>query len=345
MASGTKKKTTRIYNRLSVEQIGALRQVCERLGSASRTSTPTELTSLNDIIAVLTSLSEVCSERMKAEPPPTESKQVQQELQNLEKLKGRFMRNVSHELRTPLASIDGFARALLRMEQAEAQGASESTSMMITPETRRQFLSIISQEAQRLGKLIEDVLDFSEIEGNRTRREPTLFCAREVVVDALSSFSGGARTLEAALRLTPEPNGPMIYADRDAMIEVLRQLLINAQKFSAGQEIVVGADEVSISPNIAPTAGNSGHLPRVSTMTRLYVRDRGIGIPKEELTRIFHKFHRIERPGFTVPGTGLGLSIVRELVHQNNGQVWAESEEARGSTFYVMVPNKLPGMF
>jgi signal transduction histidine kinase len=338
------KKTTRIYNRLGAEQADALRLICERMSLASGIGVPAELNNLSEIIPALNAQAAGCVERLNAAPAPQESSQIQRELQNLEHLKVRFMRNVSHELRTPLASIDGFARALLRMESEEAQSAGESNNMTVTPETRRQFLAIISQEAQRLGKLIEDVLDFAEIESHRNHRDPALFCVREVVAEALDSLAGGAQPLTVSLRLPSEPSGPMIYADRGAIVEVLRQLLLNAQKFSAGQEIVVGAEQVSISPNSAIPAGKSGQMPAASTMTRLYVRDRGIGIPKQELTRIFHKFHRIERSGFDVPGTGLGLSIVRELVQQNNGQAWAESEESRGSTFYVMLPNKMPGV-
>jgi len=152
-----------------------------------------------------------------------------------------------------------------------------------------------------------------------------------------------AHPVVASVRLSPEPDGPMIYADYDATVEIFRQLVMNAHKFSGGQEVVLGADQVSISPAHESSAGISGVMTKISTATRMYVRDRGIGIPKEELDRIFQKFYRIERPGFSVPGTGLGLSIVRALINQNNGQVWAESEVGRGSTFYVMLPNNAPG--
>ncbi len=329
------------------EQLAALRQVVDRLAYAcGRTPPPIELHSLDELISVLNSLSEYSSSRRSQRHSQlVEAHEIQEELENLERLKGRFMRNVSHELRTPLASIDGFARALLRMENPEESKAAESNPALVAPETRRHFLSIISQEAQRLGKLIEDVLDLSEVETHPPRREPELIAARALFSDALSAFNNGGKPVTVVMRLRPEPDGPPVYADHDAIVEVLNQLLSNAQKFSAGQEISLGAELVSISPNAPPTQANtSGTHTQITSATRLYVRDRGVGIPPEELDNVFEKFYRVERPGLTVPGTGVGLSIVRTLVKQNNGQVWAESELGRGSTFYILLPNKAPGV-
>jgi signal transduction histidine kinase len=337
------KKTTRSLTRVTAAQLDTLHSVCEKLAASAGTQMPPHLNSLTDIIAALESLADVTAEHSAdIEEKKDEAQRLREELENLERLKSRFIRNVSHELRTPLASIEGFARALTRME-TEGESARTSNGELLTPETRRQFLSIISQEAQRLGKLIEDVLDLSEIENHRAQRKPTQFTARELFQTVLQGMPSG-QPVQVDLRIVPEPDGPNIYADEDALIEVFRQLLGNAQKFSAGQVITLGADQVSISPAHESNAGVSGLAPRVSSATRLYVRDRGVGIPNEELDRIFQKFYRIERPGFTAPGTGLGLSIVRALVSQNNGQVWAESQVGKGSTFYVLLPNNPPGV-
>jgi signal transduction histidine kinase len=341
MAEAVKKPTRTL--RLTSAQMEALHYVCEKLAASVGTQMPAHLNSLPDMIASLESLADAISERsISVEDKKEEAQRLREELENLERLKTRFIRNVSHELRTPLASIEGFARALTRME-TEGESARTSNGELLTPETRRQFLSIISQEAQRLGKLIEDVLDLSEVENNRAQRKPTQFLAKELFQEVLQAMPSG-QPLQVDLRLVPEPDGPSVYADRDAMIEVMRQLLTNAQKFCAGQVITLGANQVSISPAHESNADMSGTIARVNTATRLFVRDRGIGIPKEELDCIFQKFYRIERPGFTAPGTGLGLSIVRALVSQNNGQVWAESDVGRGSTFYVLLPNNPPGV-
>src|SRR5262249_54387877 len=117
-------------------------------------------------------------------------------------------------------------------------------------------------------------------------------------------------------------------------------LINNANKFSAGQPVTLGAELVSIAPAAEGPAGESGPRTRVTSAARIYVKDKGIGIPKEELDCIFQKFYKVEHSGANFPGAGLGLSIVRALVNKNNGQVWASSELGKGSTFYVLMPSQ-----
>jgi signal transduction histidine kinase len=282
------------------------------------------------------------------------SVRLHEELEQVERMKQRFIRNVSHELRTPLASIEGFARALIRMESAgdsdlnrgalsngkQAHVGSEATST----DTRKHFLSIISHESQRLGKLIEDVLLLSDCERNNKSTTASLFSALDVFTSVVSSFQNSNQSGSIYLCLVPLPEGPMLYADRESVCELLRQLLSNAFKFSCGQKVILGAELVSISPTHETRSLENGNEPRVNSATRIYVKDCGIGIPKVELDCIFQKFYRVETSEASFAGTGLGLAIVRELVNQNNGRVWVESEEGIGSTFYVMLPNNPPGV-
>ena len=324
--------------RVSEAQYEALRRICRRLATIGSAEPPQHLDSVDQLIAGLTSLTEVCARRLKNRHDNTELRLMREEAGDLERLKTRFIRNVSHELRTPLASIDGFARALLKMETV---GPTESSPEMVSPEIRRQFLSIVSQEAQRLTKLIEDVLDLSEVEAQHSHREATLFTARELFSDVLTSGAPGVPAApQITLRIAPEPDGPTIYADRNAMLEVLRHLINNAHKFSVGQPVTLGAELVSIAPAADAPAGESGSRARVTHAPRIYVKDKGIGIPKDELECIFQKFYKVELPGATFPGAGLGLSIVRALVNQNNGQVWGTSELGKGSTFFVLMPSQ-----
>ena len=157
---------------LTAEHVESLRRICRRLSAIGGGPLPEKLDTIDDVIGSMSSLVEVCARRLKnSRQDENELRQIRNELEDVERLKARFIRNVSHELRTPLASIDGFARALLKMETV---GPTESSPEMVSPETRRQFLSIVSQEAERLGKLIEDVLDLSEIETRGARRETSV---------------------------------------------------------------------------------------------------------------------------------------------------------------------------
>jgi len=323
-------------------QVEQLRSLCARLAHCGGGSLPPHLETLPDLLGTLGVLTELCAKRIaRLRSAQEASRDFPHELEDVERLKARFIRNVSHELRTPLACIDGFARALLQMEDlaAKGEGAPEVTP---SPETRRQFLSIISQEAQRLGKLIEDVLDLSDIEADRRPHEATLFDAKSLVDEAVAAVGAGSPPLKVALRLKPDGVGPPVYADRAAMVEVLRQLLLNAHRFSAGQEIVVGAEVVSIKPDQAAPAAESGLRDRVSSATLMFVRDNGVGIPKDELPFVFEKFYR-GRQAASLPGAGLGLAIMRSLVNRSNGRVWVNSTAGRGSTFYVLLPNHPPG--
>jgi signal transduction histidine kinase len=318
--------------KFNAEQLAELHRICERLAYIGGGSIPPQLGTPAELINTLRMLTEICGRRA------TRNRQQEElrDAEDVERLKARFIRNVSHELRTPLACIDGFARALSQMENGHQPENN-------TPATRQQFLSIISQEAQRLGKMIEDVLDLSEIESVRRRPEQSIFSSKSLFDDALNSLGKPCSFAGVTMRLKPEGTGPSIYADRPTMIEVMRQLLNNACKFSAGQEVVLGAEVVSIGPDRFTQASESGLQERVTSATQLYVKDKGIGIAPEDLGRIFDKFYRSDKVSGNFPGAGLGLSIVRALVSQNGGQVWADSEVGRGSTFYVLVPNSPPG--
>jgi two-component system phosphate regulon sensor histidine kinase PhoR len=270
-------------------------------------------------------------------------RETRRELENAERLRSRLFRNVSHELRTPLASIDGFARALLQMEQGGAGRPANPPGAVPPEETRRQFLGIISQEAQRLSKMIEGVLDLSDLEASRQRSQPALAGVRALFEETLATYNMAPTRPKVTVRLPADYANLTIYADREAVVEVLRQLLDNADKFSAGQEIVLGAELVMIGPDRSTQATDSGAHHRVSTATQLYVKDSGPGIPKQDLPYVFDRFYRGESVATVFPGAGLGLAIVRALVNQNNGRVWVDSEPGCGAMFRVLLPSLPPG--
>ena len=329
---------------VTTAELEGLRRVCKQMALLSGTALSGELNSITDIVPVLTSLTDVCGKRLAlGEQDQKALRKVREQLVDVEHLKVRFIRNVSHELRTPLASIEGFAKALIQMEKKDNAGEFQSEAGA-GQTTRQHFLAIISHEAERLGQLIEDILDLSGFESNCSVQHASLFPTKHLFADVLSSLSSAEGALNVRIRLAPEPDGPMVYADRNSILEVLRQLITNAQKYSQGQEIMLGAEVVSSTPQTAfVSADDSGQHRRVTTGVQIYVKDCGIGISQEELEHIFERFYRGERASRAFPGTGLGLSIVRTLVNQNNGRVWATSEVGKGSTFYVILPNQPPG--
>ncbi|MCW8131638.1 MAG: HAMP domain-containing histidine kinase [Planctomycetota bacterium] len=307
-----------------------LQRLTQQLAHVSGASLPPRLPNSSvENLEILNTLIDQCAKQLARQRARVEARRmVEEELRKLERMKTEFIQNVSHELRTPLASIEGFAMALLRGMQRKP-GEPEN----MPPETRRRFLEIISQESRRLGELIEAVLDITEIEANPLNVNQNQFQVREVFLEAVMNLKmkyGEDKAAAVRFDLLPEPEGPAVYANREALREILRHLLDNAHKFSGGQEIVLGA---------APAAPEA---PGGPPLTRIWVCDRGIGISKADQARLFTKFFRAETSAHTIPGTGLGLSIAQTLARQNAGRISVLSEVGRGATFTVLMPGKAP---
>lgn len=223
----------------------------------------------------------------------------------VDRMKDELISTVSHELRTPLASLRGFTELLL--------------GRTFPSERQQEFLTIIHNESLRLTKLINDFLDLQRIESGC---QPYAFAALAVdplLRDAVAVFSteGGVHEL----RLDLPPTLPPVLGDRERLRQVLSNLLSNAIKFSPkGGEVLIGA-----------RPGNGVVVFRV--------QDHGVGIPKEAVPKLFHKFYRVDNTATRdIGGTGLGLTLVKELIAAHHGQVWVESTLGKGSTFFFTVP-------
>ena len=235
----------------------------------------------------------------------------------LDDLKSDFIATVSHELRTPLAAIYGCARTLLRSDLELAQ-----------PDQAR-LLEVISQESERLTRIVGDILLASQIDAGRLRLKEQEFDAAglvRAVVEEIAVSLNGAEGISLAL-VAPE-SVVRVSGDEDRLRQILINLVDNAVKYSPGG----GQIEVSMQHS-------DGGL-------QIAVRDEGLGIPHGEQQRIFGKFYRVD-PQQTrgVGGTGLGLYICRELVRRMDGRVSVSSKEGEGSTFVVdlpLVPTRAP---
>jgi signal transduction histidine kinase len=240
------------------------------------------------------------------------------ELRTASEAKTDFLANVSHELRTPLTAILGFSEVLVRGDDG--------------PLNPRQYedATTILTSSRRLLDLIDDLIDISQIEGDRLELDThplELAPLLSAVVEELRALAG-AKGIGLTLR-TPADDMTVV-GDRVRLHEVFLNLVSNAVKFTqAGGTVGVVAqvqhDDVSKAPSV-----------------RVDVRDTGIGVPAEEQERIFEKFHRIAGPEY--PGTGLGLAIARELVVRHGGTLTVESTVGLGSCFSVVLPRvQAPG--
>jgi signal transduction histidine kinase len=220
-----------------------------------------------------------------------------------------FVSNVSHELKTPLTSIQGFAQAIL-------DGTAQ------TPEALHQAASVIQQEANRMHRLVMDLLTLARLEGGTADLEKQPVDLGEIIRQIVDNFSLQAQKAGIHLELKKEKNLPIIRGDGDRLVQVFTNLVDNALKFTPQNgEVIVNAD------------ASAGYL-------FIRVTDSGPGITPEDQKRIFERFFQTDRSrkGGANHGIGLGLPIAREIVRAHGGEVWVESNPGRGSVFVVKLP-------
>ena len=226
----------------------------------------------------------------------------------LARLKSDFVSNVSHELRTPLALIRLYAETL-------------ELGRITTQEKKNEYYSIIRKESERLSALINNILDFSRIEAGRKEYDFRETDIAELVRNTLDSYRYQIEQQGFALEEQIDPGIPAVKVDREAIARALVNLVNNALKYSDSEKFL------------------AVRLYRDQSVLKLEVSDRGIGIDRNEQTRIFEKFYRTCDPlVHTTKGSGLGLSLVRHITQAHGGDVEVESTPGRGSKFTVWLP-------
>jgi two-component system phosphate regulon sensor histidine kinase PhoR len=231
------------------------------------------------------------------------------ELRRLEQVRTEFVANVSHELRTPLTAIRGYLETLL-------EGA------LGDPAHARPFLEVAHRHTARMGRLIDDLTDLSNIELGRVRLErvPVDLSAAVDAALAVVSPRAAAAGVEATVEIPPDL--PFVSADLDRLTQILINLLDNAVKYS-------------------PTGGSvqvrAAALP--GRRVEVAVADAGIGIPPADLPRVTERFYRVDKArSRELGGTGLGLAIVKHLVLAHGGDLRIESEPGKGTTVRFTLP-------
>ena len=244
-----------------------------------------------------------------------------EQLQQLDRLKSRFLSMASHELKTPLTSISGLSQVLLRrMRRRLEQGYPPHEEWEEEQRAHVERLELLNSQTARLGRLIDELLDVSRIESGKLEFhwEPVDLAALVREVAERLQMTTAQHTLE--ITLEGDVDTPLM-ADRDHLEQVLDNLFANAIKFSP--------DGGSINVSVRD-AGES---------VILSIADPGVGIPEGQLDAIFGLFYQAEDPvSRRTGGMGLGLWISREIVTRHGGRIWAESRAGQGSTFNVSLP-------
>ena len=227
-------------------------------------------------------------------------------LRRLETVRRDFVSNVSHELRTPLASLKALTETL-------DQGALED------PPAARRFLGRMDQEIDNLIQLVQEFLELSRIESGRVPLERAAVSPQHITAPAVERMSLQAERAGLTLEHLTPADLPVVLADSTRLQQVLVNLIHNAVKFTQpGGKVQVGAYAEA-------------------RQVVFFVRDTGVGIAPDSLSRIFERFYKADRAR-SGGGTGLGLSIARHLVELHGGRIWADSVQGQGSTFYFSLP-------
>jgi len=232
------------------------------------------------------------------------------EQQKLERMRKEFVANVSHELRTPLTTIKSYVETLL-------EGAMENRQV------GRRFLNVVDSEADRMNRLVADLLQLSQIDYLQVRWDRKLLPVSELVDDVYDKLHGQAE--RSGVELACEySDGLYVYGDFDRLQQVLLNLASNALKFT-------------------PEGGTVDLVaqPKGRDFVEFVVRDNGVGIPEDDLPRVFDRFYRVDKArSRELGGTGLGLAIAREIVQAHGGTINVESEVGKGTSVTFTVPTR-----
>jgi signal transduction histidine kinase len=224
------------------------------------------------------------------------------------RLKSDFVANVSHDLKTPLSVIRMFGETL-ELGRVPDEGR------------RREYYRVITRESERLSRLIDNVLDFSRIEGGRRSYERVPTPVEPLVRDSVDAFAYPLEQQGFKLEVHVEPDLPEVPVDADAIGQALANLIDNAVKYSGVERTIVV------------------EARREGERLALSVTDRGIGIPPAEHAKIFDKFYRVGRSDTQGRrGSGVGLALVRHIVEAHGGSVSVRSAPGQGSCFTIWLP-------
>lgn len=228
----------------------------------------------------------------------------------LDNMRKEFVANVSHELKTPLTSIKGYSETMMNGD--------------LTYQEINKFCRVINQEANRMDRLVADLLQLSRFDYKKINWKKMMFSIEDLSKSVCEKMQFSAAEKKHNLECIVTVPPPHVYADRDAIEQVIMNIVSNSIKYTPdGGEIKI-------------------YLGSINSNAYVKVVDNGIGIPEKDLARIFERFYRVDKArSRQMGGTGLGLSIVKEIIDGNGGTIDIKSEVNKGTEVIITLPTKI----
>lgn len=228
----------------------------------------------------------------------------------LDDMRKEFVANVSHELKTPLTSIKGYSETIMNGD--------------LTYQEIIRFTKVINQEANRMDRLVADLLQLSRFDSKKVHLNKTMFSLDEMAKNVCEKMSFSAKEKSHKLECIVTVPPPQIYADKDSVERIIVNIISNSIKYTPEGGII------------------KVYVGSINKNAYFKVVDNGMGIPEKDLNRIFERFYRVDKArSRQMGGTGLGLSIVKELVSANNGTIDIKSKVNEGTEVIVTLPTKI----
>lgn len=238
----------------------------------------------------------------------------------IQRMRADFVANASHEIRTPLASIIGFIETL--------RGPAKDDER-----ARDEFLKVMAEQAERMSKLVGDLLSLSKIEMNAHNAPTNKVDMVRLVRAEKQHFEWACNEKNVQIRLRFSDNLPPVLGEDDELAHVVRNLLSNAIKYTNPDS------EVTVTLKLTSDLPEDPAMRHLSRAMLFSVRDQGEGIPREHIPRLTERFYRVDSARTRkVGGTGLGLSIVKHVLNRHHGVLVIDSDPGKGSTFSVYLP-------
>ena len=227
----------------------------------------------------------------------------------LDNMRKEFVADVSHELKTPITSIMGYADTLLEGEYDK--------------ETQEKFLNVISTEARRMAKLVTDLLTLSKYDNDEDRTKKVEFDLGELVKKCQEKLQIEMKKKHQNAECFVTANIPLVYADKDGIERVVLNIITNSIKYTQEKGTI------------------KMYVGYIYNDAYVKIIDNGLGIPEEDLNRIFERFYRVDKSRTReMGGTGLGLSIAKEILDRNEGSIDIKSEQGKGTEVVIRIPTK-----